>query len=82
MEAFQAAPTTIRADMDKLRQDSLTTATETNVDIVSSALGHVDPGDEFTVGFDTSDVYIFGKDGQTICYGSDLVAESPQQFSN
>lgn len=51
----------------------------TNVDIVSAALGHVNHGDELTVGFDTADMYVFDDDGRALCYGAELTNESPRQ---
>ncbi|WP_332898840.1 ABC transporter ATP-binding protein [Haladaptatus sp. CMSO5] len=50
----------------------------TRVDVVSPEVDDVQPGDELTVGFDREDCYIFGADGETICFGDDLAANQTQ----
>lgn len=41
----------------------------TAVDVVSTDVREVRPGDEIRVGFDPSDVYVFAEDGSAICHG-------------
>ncbi|WP_231188056.1 ABC transporter ATP-binding protein [Haladaptatus sp. DYF46] len=52
---------------------------DTNIDVVSSTLGHVNHGDEIVVEFDESDLFVFDDDGKTICYGDELTNHSPKQ---
>ncbi|NHN58304.1 MULTISPECIES: ABC transporter ATP-binding protein [Halorussus] len=54
----------------------------TDVDVVSSTFGDVQHGDELAVGFDAGDLYVFGDDGATICYGDELANDSPQPQRN
>ncbi|WP_435179242.1 ABC transporter ATP-binding protein [Halorussus sp. AFM4] len=54
----------------------------TDVDVVSPTLGDVEHADELTVGFDAADVYVFGEDGRTVCYGDELANDSPRPQRN
>ena len=53
----------------------------TAVDAVSAAFGDVTHGDELTLSFEASDLFVFDANGQTICHGPDLVQENPSQPS-
>ena len=54
----------------------------THINVVDERVGDAGPDDEFSVGFDAGDAFVFDEDGETICHGDVLVAArsaSPSQ---
>ena len=51
----------------------------TDVDVVSTAFGDVEHGDELAVGFDAADLFVFDAQGRTVCHGDELASAPPQQ---
>jgi multiple sugar transport system ATP-binding protein len=54
---------------------------DTAVDAVSATFGDVTNGDELSLSFEASDLFVFDASGQTICHGRDLVQENLSQPS-